>query len=203
MSTQDASSSQTKPFDFCNEFSIRRTDAFLRARPSPAAGDCPARVAARRCAFGATRSLLPHREEPAGPTCRSELRAIPRHPGSRPRPLQPKPEPPRATPFERARRTWDARRPNEPERRRGRLLPLRAAAPSQACAWRSLLDARSSPSCRRLRVRDGMVARSRAVTRPRCRPRPPFRLAPAKVACFPVDRGAFHRGNRVTEGIAP
>jgi hypothetical protein len=185
LSTQDASSSQTKPFDFCNEFSIRRTDAFLRARSSPAAGDCPACVAARRCAFGAAGPLLRSWEEKSDPTCRSELRAIPRRPGSRPRPLQPKPEPLRTAPFERARRTWDARRPNELEPRQGRCLPLRAAAPSQACAWRSLLGARSSPSCRRRCVRDGMEARSRAATRPHCRPRPPFRLAPAKVRAFP------------------
>lgn len=32
-------------------FQVRRTDTFSRARSSPAAGDCPARVAARRCAF--------------------------------------------------------------------------------------------------------------------------------------------------------
>lgn len=103
--------------DFCNEFSIRRTDAIpTRRDPRPPQGvaltTLPPIVA-----LLTQPALSSSWQEKPDPTCRSELRAIPRRPGSRPRPLRPKPEPLRATPFVRARRTWDAHRPNEPEPR--------------------------------------------------------------------------------------
>jgi len=48
-----------------------------------------------------------------------------------------------------------------------------------------------------------MEARSRAGTRPHRPPRPSFRLQSREGPHHSEDRGAFHRGNRALEGIAP
>jgi len=108
---------------------------------------------------------------------RSELRVIPRRSASRAEPQSPRALPPRATPFKWTRRTWETRRPKELSKGR-RARSCDRARPSGACTPRSLLLALSSTFCHQRCVRDGMEARSRAVTRPHRRPRHSFRLLP-------------------------
>jgi len=105
---------RTQLLDFCNKVSNRHTGTYPRARSSPARGDCPLERCHARCAFNAALFFLFGMQRSFEPMRRSELRDNPRHPGSRPGPLQPeKPKPPRTTPFKWARRTWDTRRSKE------------------------------------------------------------------------------------------
>lgn len=142
-------------------------------------------------------------EEEACPTCRSELRAFPRRPGSRPRPLQPKPEPLRTAPFERARRTWDARRPNEPEPRRDRFTLAGGGRPHRLAPGGPFSVLVRAPRVVGDACETGWKARSRASTRPHCRPRPPFQHAPAKVRAFPLTEVLFTVGTGGRKGSLP
>jgi len=199
----DASLSQTQPFDFCNEFSTTTHEhttasaALARRRGMPY-DRCHARLRFSRC--------LRH---PLGLQRWLELDApqraarIPRHPGSRPGPRRPVSLHPR----ERHLSSGPAGHGKHAGRKSGAKVNRTSLAgradPGRLAPRGPSSIALSNPSCHWRCVRDGMEARSRACTRPHHPPRPSFRSCSREGSRLSENRGAFHRGNRMTEGIAP
>jgi hypothetical protein len=200
----DASLGQTQPFDFCNEFSKYDTRARTpRALSSPAAGVGPTVVATHDALLTLLSSSSFGCKEDSSSMRRSELRVIPRRLASRAKPESPRALLPRATPFKWARRTWETRRPKERSKsKRGVILrcapdPTRLA-PCGLFSWLSRAPFVASDACetgwRPVRVLVHVRIVSQGI-RSDCRP--------AKGSAFPNTSGAFHRWNRMAEGIAP
>ena len=124
---------------------------------------------------------------------RSELRVIPRHSPSRGKPQKPE----SLCPHERHCSSGPAGhgiRAGRKSRAKGKLAEndlAIAREPYGACAPRSFLLTPSSTFCHRRCVRDGMVARSRACTRPHRWPRHSFRLPPREGQRLSEHLGCF------------
>ena len=120
-------------------FKVRHTSTNPRASSSPAAGDCPARVATHDALFTlpAPSSFFAKKVRAR---CAAASYAI--FPDARPREPSPAERsssaPPRATPFKWARRTWETRRPKELSKGE-RPRPRERGRPFGACAPRSSL----------------------------------------------------------------
>lgn len=134
---------------------------------------------------------------------RSELRVIPRHPGSRPGPRKPV----SFRPHERHLSGGPAGHGNRAGRKSGAKMNRHCLAtmanPIGDCSPRSFLCALSNPSCHSRCVRDGLEP-IRVLLHVRT-DRRGLRSdwSAAKRDRLSENRGAFHRGNRMPEGIAP
>jgi hypothetical protein len=162
-------------------FQLRNTSTFSRARSSLVSRGFPCETLPRTMRFSRYPTLplwlrrrfeldAPQRVTHISPTLGHEAQTLKVR----------KPSPPRATPFKWALGTWEMRKSKEP--RENKLsTPYEVARDLATLARRSSSSiALSSPSCHRRCVRDGMEARSRACTRPHCRPRLSFHRTPAK-----------------------
>jgi len=182
-------------------FKLRRTSTCPRALPSHTAGGCPACVAVHDALF-----TLPAPSSLNAKTirarCTAASYAFSPTPGLETRTPKAVTFAPVSDTFRWAHETWETRRPEE--RSEGEPLSLAGCADPLGLAPRGPSSiAPPNPSCHRRCVRDGMEARSRAGTRPHHPPRPSFRSPSREGLRHSEDRGAFHRGNRATEGIAP
>jgi len=176
---------------------------FQRALSSPAAGDCPDSVAAHDAFF-----TLPDSSSLDAKKIRARCAAASYANFSDARPREPNPKSPRALApasdtFQVGPQDMRNAQVERAEQKVNVACSRERARPIEACASRSLLFALSSPSCHPRCVRDGMESQSRACTRPHRGPRLSFRLLSREGERLSENRGAFHRGNRMTEGIAP
>jgi hypothetical protein len=128
---------------------------------------------------------------------------IPRHPGSRPGPRRPVSLHPRERHLSSGPAGHGKRAGRKSGAKVNRISLARKTDPGKLTLRGPSSIALSNPSCHWRCVRDGMEARSRACTRPHHPPRLSFRSFSREGSRHSESRGAFHRGNRMTEGIAP
>jgi hypothetical protein len=184
-------------------FQLRHTSTYPRALPSPSVGDCPTTVATHDCAFNAALTILFLMQRWLELDAPQRAARIPRHPGSRPGPRRPV----SLHPHERHLSGGPAGHGKRAGRKSGakvnRISLARKTDPGKLTLRGPSSIALPNPSCHWRCVRDGMEARSRACTRPHHPPRLSFRSCSREGSRHSENRGAFHRGNRMTEGITP
>jgi len=184
-------------------FQLRHTSTLPRALPSPDVRDCLTTVATHDCVLHAALAILFVMQRWLELDAPQRAARIPRHPGSRPGPRRPVSLHPR----ERHLSSGPAGHGKHAGRKSGakvnRISLARKTDPEKLALRGPSSIALSNPSCHWRCVRDGMEARSRACTRPHHPPRPSFRSCSREGSRHSESRGAFRRGNRMTEGITP